>query len=76
MLSLRSSLFLTLKLNYFKVGFAKSITVESDVRLAVTWPTDYFTSDGTFAKSEELEQDRSQLYGAINPFKLKKFAGF
>ena len=40
-----------------KVGFVKSLVAEKDVRLAVTWATEYFTSDGTFATPTQIEEE-------------------
>lgn len=38
------------------VGFAKPLLPDRDNRLAVNWPTEYFTSDGTFADLNDLEE--------------------
>ena len=39
------------------MGFVKSLVAEKDVRLAVTWATEYFTSDGTFATPTQIEEE-------------------
>lgn len=39
-----------------KVGFAPEFHSKEPSRFACSWPTEYFTSDGTFAKETDIEE--------------------
>ena len=44
-----------------KVGFVAQFDTDEKTRFACSWPTEYYTSDGTFARETDFDKNDSDL---------------